>query len=481
MRATCEPVEGNKVRLSVEIDEPEVDKVLDADGARPVAPGPHPGLPSGQGAAPGARGPHGRRRRPAGRGPARGPAGLLRPGRGRRRGRPDRLARDRHHRRGGGRRRRLRRRRRGPPGRSPSPATPGFGSPCPRPTSPTTRWTAQIDRLRETEAELVEVGRPAADGDNVTIDLHGDRPPAARRSWRSTTSSTRSAAAGSCPSSTTQLRGAKAGDILGVRRPPRPGGEPVTFRVLVKDVKEKKLPEAHRRVGGRDLRVRDRRGPARRSARPHRQGEAGPGPAGAARERRSGPWSSWSTTTRCPRSLVDEEVRQRVHDLGHRLERAAHHPRPVPRGHRANRARSCWTRSGSRRAGAVKADLALRALAEAEELDVDRRGPRRRVVGHGRAAWSIDVRRPARRSLDRGGRTAAVRSEQRKAKALTWLLDHVELVDDQGNPVSRDELAGDQGDEAKDAATAEGSGGRPPRTTGRDAHDGEDRGRGHEP
>src|SRR5271165_6569250 len=29
MRATAEPVEGNKVRLSVEVDETEVDKVLD--------------------------------------------------------------------------------------------------------------------------------------------------------------------------------------------------------------------------------------------------------------------------------------------------------------------------------------------------------------------------------------------------------------------------------------------------------------------
>ena len=29
MRATAEPVEGNKVKLSIEVDEPLVDKVLD--------------------------------------------------------------------------------------------------------------------------------------------------------------------------------------------------------------------------------------------------------------------------------------------------------------------------------------------------------------------------------------------------------------------------------------------------------------------
>jgi hypothetical protein len=39
-----------------------------------------------------------------------------------------------------------------------------------------------------------------------------------------------------------------------------------------------------------------------------------------------------------------------------------------------------------------------------------------------------------------------VRSEQRKAKALTWLLDHVQLVDDEGTPVSADELRENVGD-----------------------------------
>jgi hypothetical protein len=42
-----------------------------------------------------------------------------------------------------------------------------------------------------------------------------------------------------------------------------------------------------------------------------------------------------------------------------------------------------------------------------------------------------------------------VRSEQRKAKALTWLLDHVQLVDEEGNPASRDELRVDLSDETR--------------------------------
>ena len=40
-----------------------------------------------------------------------------------------------------------------------------------------------------------------------------------------------------------------------------------------------------------------------------------------------------------------------------------------------------------------------------------------------------------RRRLDRAGRLPAVRSDQRKAKALEWLLDHVAVVDEEGKPV----------------------------------------------
>ena len=130
-----------------------------------------------------------------------------------------------------------------------------------------------------------------------------------------------------------------------------------------------------------------------------------------------------------------------MHDLGHRLEEQRHRPRrsswrpPAARGDDL----VAEVRVEARRA--VKADLALRALAEAEDLEVDRRRARRRAATPWPSGWSTD---PAelRRQLDHAGRTAAVRSEQRKAKALTWLLDHVELVDEEGNPVSRDELAG---------------------------------------
>jgi hypothetical protein len=52
-----------------------------------------------------------------------------------------------------------------------------------------------------------------------------------------------------------------------------------------------------------------------------------------------------------------------------------------------------------------------------------------------------------REQLERAGRLAAVRSDRRKAKAMRWLVDNVELVDEEGKPVSREELVVGQDEE----------------------------------
>jgi hypothetical protein len=56
-----------------------------------------------------------------------------------------------------------------------------------------------------------------------------------------------------------------------------------------------------------------------------------------------------------------------------------------------------------------------------------------------------------RAQLDTAGRTGAVRSELRKGKALQWLLDHVELFDEEGNSISRDDLKLDAAKESEES------------------------------
>ncbi|HVA08067.1 MAG TPA: hypothetical protein VNG12_15125, partial [Acidimicrobiales bacterium] len=98
---------------------------------------------------------------------------------------------------------------------------------------------------------------------------------------------------------------------------------------------------------------------------------------------------------------------------------------------------------------AVKADLALRSLAESEAIAVDDEELQAEIAVM--ADRMETTATELRRQLDTAGRTGAVRSELRKAKALQWLLDHVELFDDEGNPVSREDLEAEVAKETEES------------------------------
>src|SRR5580658_4200592 len=101
----------------------------------------------------------------------------------------------------------------------------------------------QVDRLRENDAELEVVERPAIDSDQVTINLHGTDESGAE--VVGVDDYLYEVGSGTVvPELDPELRGAKAGAIVAFEAP-TPGNEDaiVSFRVLVKDVKVKKLPE----------------------------------------------------------------------------------------------------------------------------------------------------------------------------------------------------------------------------------------------
>jgi trigger factor len=93
----------------------------------------------------------------------------------------------------------------------------------------------------------------------------------------------------------------------------------------------------------------------------------------------------------------------------------------------------------------VKADLALRALVEAEAIEVTDEELDEELATMG-SRLDMDADQ-VRSQLEQAGRLSAVRSDRRKAKAMRWLVDSVELVDDNGAPVSRDDLTVKQGEE----------------------------------
>ena len=106
-------------------------------------------------------------------------------------------------------------------------------------------------------------------------------------------------------------------------------------------------------------------------------------------------------------------------------------------------------------AHAVRVDLALRALADAEKLEVDDAELDAAVAEMAVQAGTTGA--DLHRRLERAGRLPAVRSDQRKAKALSWLLDNVELVDEEGAAIDREALRARADDEPGTPPTAGGS------------------------
>ena len=304
----------------------------------------------------------------------------------------------------------------------------------------------QVDRLRENDAELESVGRPAIDGDLVSIDLHGN--DASDAEVVGVDDYLYEVGSGTItPELDVELRGAKTGAILAFTSP-APGNEDeiISFRVLVKDVKVKKLPEPTDEWAAESSEFATvaelRADISERMARVKLvQSQM------ALREKTVEAVAGLVDDGDVPEVLVDGEVNERLHDLQHRLEAqklglgeylqaTGRTPDDLLAAVRVDAQR------------AVKADLALRALAEAEELTVTDDELEAEITSMAQRMETSPAE--LRRQLDTAGRTGAVRSELRKSKALQWLLDHVELFDEEGNPMSRDDLKIDAAKESEE-------------------------------
>jgi len=304
--------------------------------------------------------------------------------------------------------------------------------------------TAQVDRLRATSGELVEVGRPARDGDQVTIDIHGSRGEAGGDdSDLDAEDFLYEVGSGTVvPELDDQLRGSKTGDILAFDSTLEALDQTISFRVLVKDVKELVLPEVTDEWAAEasefetaDELVADLREQLHKRHVVQAQ---------MALQQKTADALVELVTEDIPEQLVLEELQERIHDLNHRLD---------SQGMSLGQFLGATGRDEEEfvtelRAGAlqsVKLDLALRALVEEEAIDLSDEELDEELTAMGeRLEMDADE---VRQQLERAGRLSAVRSDRRKAKAMRWLIDNVELVDEEGTPVSRDALQVNQAEE----------------------------------
>ena len=178
----------------------------------------------------------------------------------------------------------------------------------------------QLDRLRENDAELETVDRPAIDGDLVTIDLHGNDASGAEVVGVDDYLYEVGAGIGRARARRRAARRQGRRHPRLRRRPTRTTPtQSVAFRVLVKEVKVKKLPEATDEWAAEssefetvaELRadIEDRIGRVKLM-----QSQM------ALRQKTIEALAELVTDDDVPEVLVDAEVNERLHDLQHRLE-----------------------------------------------------------------------------------------------------------------------------------------------------------------
>ncbi len=310
----------------------------------------------------------------------------------------------------------------------------------PSPTASDEEIDAQVQRFRDRSATWDDVTRPAATDDLVTIDLtttvEGDRVDSFSGDDVGFIVGQNEILAGM----NDQLLGAKAGDILEfVCDVPGAGedGAPAsgTVRVLVKAVRERVLPELN------DQWAADAMGSDSLEA---FRSELGAQLGRMKRAQAALAWRDETAKAVCelvdidpPDELIAPAMQSRVNDFLQRLSRE---------GVALDQYLSATGRSEQDllemlRAGArddARLDLALRAVAEAESLDASDEEVDSEITLTARGMKEKPAKLRAR--LVKAGRLPDIRAEISKGKALQWLLERVEIVDEHGAAVSRDEL-----------------------------------------
>ncbi len=309
-----------------------------------------------------------------------------------------------------------------------------------------------VDRLRERFAELEPVARPARTGDYVVIDLrasvHGQEvPEATRPDYLYVVGS------GEFVGRLDQeLEGARAGEILKFNanldeRFGERAGEEVSFQVLVKEVKGKRLPAADdefAKVASEFDTLAELRDSLREQLRKTKERQADADVRDAVLQE-----LVKRVDVELPDTLVDEETEHRVRHARERAERAGLTMEQLleSQGFDELRFRSDARAHAIR---AIKADLVLEAVARAEGIEVtaDELGSE---ISSFAAALGRDPKEVAR-TLERSGQVVSLAGDIIRSKALDFLVEHAEIVS-----VGESRAADEVSDEAGSASELEPS------------------------
>ncbi len=317
---------------------------------------------------------------------------------------------------------------------------PGYGGlrvEITRPTVSDEEVDAQVDRMRQVQSTFADVDRAARDDDAVVIDISGTLDGEPQPGLSADDYSYTVGSGVITPEVDEQLRGAKAGDILefDAEHPDQDEERDLRLRVLVKQVRERVLPDADDEWAAENSEfetIDELRQSIRDRSLVVRQAQAQ-----AQLRQATGEALGKLVEDEPPEPLVNHEMQHRAQDLALRLQAQGLDPEQwLAASGTTNEQFTSELKEAAQTA--VKVDLGLRAVADAEDIgcsDDDLEDELTSVSE--RVGEKVDR---VRHEFERGGQLAAVRSDVRKRKALDWLLERVEIVDEDGQPIDRAEL-----------------------------------------
>ncbi|HWC32306.1 MAG TPA: trigger factor [Actinomycetota bacterium] len=290
----------------------------------------------------------------------------------------------------------------------------------------------QLDRLRERFAELDVVGRPARRGDYVVADIRAyvhdqEIPEASGQDVLYEVGGEQLA-----PELDKELEGTRSGDIVraNARLPEglgEHGGKEIAFQALVKEVKSKRLPavdDDFAKTASEFDTLDELRADVREKVAALKHAAAD----GAVRDEALRALAG-KVDVELPERLVDgetearvERARQRAEQQGLKLEQVLDAQRIDELQFRSD-ARAHATR-------AIQADLALEAVARAEDLratdeDIDRAIE---VIARDVGRSANDVRR----TLEQTGQITSLAGDIIRDKALDVVVEHANVVEEGG-------------------------------------------------
>lgn len=311
---------------------------------------------------------------------------------------------------------------------------------------------AQIERMRSIEATVETVERPAEEGDTVVIDIVGTLDGEEEDGLTTDDYNYEVGSGVITPEVDEQLNGSSAGDELDfdATHPDEDEERQLHFTISVKEVKAKVLPELTDEWAQENSEFETveemkadmvERMTTVRKAQGAQQLQEKVAEALAA-----------LVTDDLPEALINGELNGRLQDLGMRLQaQGMGLEQYLMMTGRSQEQLLDELRENAETSARV--DLALRAIVVAEEIECtdDELDTEIDEV----AVRVEETPAEVRRQLDRNDQLPAVRSDIKKRKALEWLLEHVEIVDENGDPVDRSIYEPDATDDDTDEPETE--------------------------